>query len=856
MCRFLLGLWVVGTFSLAAARGADDLPGTGFTIGVPAPSWVKPLDPDTVPLSKSTEIEGGLDYILVDCQQLAAPRTDFSHYTQRVANQHGLEDGSEIRIDYDPSCQGFAMNWLKIKRDGVWQNRLRDEKFQVLHREENLDSQMLDGRLSVVCHLQDIRVGDEIDYAYTITGANPVFHGKFIDSFSTTWSSPVHLFRHQLILPPGRTVAFKDYGYSLEPTRTETANHGELLTWQNKEVPAFSEEDDTPSWYDSYGWVEISEFQSWKEVVDWALSIYPFTAPLSKELQEKVAQIAKDHAGDEDRALAVIRLVQDDVRYLGIEMGASSHQPNPPAQVYGNRFGDCKDKALLCVALLRTLGIEAYPALVNTDYLQETGKQLPSPFAFDHVIVQAVIDHHPYWIDTTRSDQRGLLKDFYIDDFKQALLIKEGNDALTPIERSPASLSREKIEDLYTVKSVEAPVSLEVHSVFQGERADSERSTFAQSSVETVQKDCLTYYANFFPKIKTEKPLRYQDFPNDNRFETWESYSVPDLWKRETPTSEWKAVFRPTLVSDAIGTAPSPQRKSPYHIGDSYDIAENIEVHLFENWNVSSTPSPVVTPYFTLSDDPSVDGSIVHFNYHYQSLVADVLPKDIADYHDAVEKTKNNLDYNLTYLPPSPQPKQPAPTSFQPNWLAFTMGFLALVIFFYIAFRIYGQRPGLPLPLSPAIAAYEGIGGWLLVVIFGYLFGIGDGIKLLVSNYASVWDIARWSLLTVPGNSAYNPVWAPALLFEILFHLYAVVFSILALLLLWKRRASLPGVMIWLLSVSLIASLIDDLLVHHLPSALKLTADSNHDLVKAAVHAAIWIPYFLVSKRVKATFRF
>ena len=849
-----MGLWVVGTFSLAVARGADDLPGTGFTLDVPAPAWVKPLDPDAIPLSKSAEIEGGLDYILVDCQQMAEPRTDFFHYTQQVVNQHGLEDGSEIHIDYDPSCQGFTMNWLKIKRDGVWQNRLHAEKFQVLHREENLDSQMLDGRLSVVCHLQDIRVGDEIDYAYTITGANPVFHGKFIDSFSTTWSSPVHLFRHQLILPPGRTVAFKDYGYPLEPTRTETADHGELLTWQNKDVPAFPEEDDTPSWYDTYGWVELTEFQSWKEVVDWTLSIYPFTAPLSKELQDKVARIAKDHTGDEDQALAVIRLVQDDIRYLGIEMGANSYQPDPPAQVYGNRFGDCKDKALLCVSLLRALGIEAYPALVNTDYLQETGKQLPSPFAFDHVIVQAIIDHHPYWIDTTRSDQRGLLKDFYVDDFKQALLIKEGNDALTPIERSPDSLSQEKIEDLYTVKSVEAPVTLEVHSIYKGERADSERSTFAQSSLESVQKDCLTYYANFFPKIKTEKPIRYQDFPDENRFETWESYSIPDLWKRETPTSEWKAVFRPTLIADALGSAPSPERKTPYHIGDSHDISENIEVHMFDNWNVSSTPHPVVTPYFTLSDDPSVDGSIVHFNYRYQRLVADVLPKDMVDYHDVVQKTKNNLDYNLTYLPPSHLPEPSAP--FHPNWPALTTVFLALLIFSYIAFRVYGHHRTPPLPLPPEIAAHEGIGGWLLVVIFGDLFRIGSSTKLLWGNYASVWDVTRWSLLTVPGNSGYDPIWAPSLLFEILFNLFAITFSILSLLLIWKRRASLPKIMIGLLALFVVGSLLDDLLVHHTARTLKLTSESDQNLMKEAFHAVIWIPYFLVSKRVRATFRF
>jgi transglutaminase-like putative cysteine protease len=365
----------------------------------PAPAWVKPIDPDSVVSPKDSQVENGVDYVLIDCQAQVEPTSDFYHYSRRVVNAHGLAEASEIKGEFDPSYQTFTLHWLKVKRDGMWQDRTSSDKFQLLRREENLDSQLLDGRYSAECHLQDIRVGDEIDFAYTVTGANPVFNGKFVDSFSTTWSSPVHLLSQQLIVPPNRHISYKSFVDSLQPTVTTNADQSQLLTWKATEVPAVYEDDDTPGWYDTYGWVQLSEFPTWKDVVDWGLGNYTFDAGLSPDLQAKIDEIARKSTNPEDRALAAIRFVQDEIRYLGIEMGANSYKPTPASLVCQHRFGDCKDKAFLCVTMLRALGIEAYPALVSTSYRQDTDKLLPSPLAFDHAIVQAIVDNRTYWID-------------------------------------------------------------------------------------------------------------------------------------------------------------------------------------------------------------------------------------------------------------------------------------------------------------------------------------------------------------------------------------------------------------------------------------------------------------------------
>ena len=93
--------------------------------------------------------------------------------------------------------------------------------------------------------------------------------------------------------------------------------------------------------------------------------------------------------------------MQDEVRYFGIEMGSSTVKPGDPSTVFSRRFGDCKDKSLLFVTILRALGIEAYPVLVNSTVRRALADWQPSDGAFDHCIAVARCDDQTYWLDPT-----------------------------------------------------------------------------------------------------------------------------------------------------------------------------------------------------------------------------------------------------------------------------------------------------------------------------------------------------------------------------------------------------------------------------------------------------------------------
>ena len=103
------------------------------------------------------------------------------------------------------------------------------------------------------------------------------------------------------------------------------------------------------------------------------------------------------------------RKLESTVRYLGIEVGENSHRPYPVETILSRRFGDCKDKSLLLCTMLRRLGFEAHPSLVDTDVRHNLAEWLPSPLAFDHMVTQLRFHGKDIWLDPTDSDQGGPL---------------------------------------------------------------------------------------------------------------------------------------------------------------------------------------------------------------------------------------------------------------------------------------------------------------------------------------------------------------------------------------------------------------------------------------------------------------
>lgn len=149
----------------------------------------------------------------------------------------------------------------------------------------------------------------------------------------------------------------------------------------------------------------------------------------------------------------------------------------------------------------------------------------------------------------------------------------------------------------------------------------------------------------------------------------------------------------------------------------------------------------------------------------------------------------------------------------------------------------------------------EGIGGWLVLPLLSLSV---TPFRLSFFLYKDLWPVfskGHWGVLTTPGGEAYHPLWAPLLIFEVIGNLSIIVLCLIALWFFLKRSQLAPKLVISWLAVSLAFVATDFFLADLIPAVAEQSdRQSVRELGRSVVGAAIWIPYFLVSKRVKATF--
>ena len=105
---------------------------------------------------------------------------------------------------------------------------------------------------------------------------------------------------------------------------------------------------------------------SWKGIGEWYAGLEQGRLAASPEMTAMANSLVGGKTGFYDRTEAVAAWVQTQVRYFVIEMGIGGYQPHPAAEIFQNRYGDCKDKAALLTAMLSSVGVHAALLMVDT----------------------------------------------------------------------------------------------------------------------------------------------------------------------------------------------------------------------------------------------------------------------------------------------------------------------------------------------------------------------------------------------------------------------------------------------------------------------------------------------------------
>ena len=606
------------------------------------PSWITATTVNYEANHLDHEAQDGYTDLHYELQVSLQQQTVFLKKAVHILSEAGVQNKSQISIDYDPSFQSLVFHAIRIIRGGAVVNKLELSKIKTIQQEKELNRNIYNGSLTAVLFLEDVRKDDIIEYSYTIKGFNPIFQNRYATMLDTQFGVPVYGIYYKLMVPKNRRLYIKNSLTGLQPVESATATET-VYEWRIQDALPVQTETGAPSWYDPFPMVMVSEFGTWKEVADWAQELFSFTAPVPANLQKKIAEIKAAHTSTEAQLLAALRFVQDDVRYMGVEMGVNSHKPHQPSQILDQRFGDCKDKAYLLCTLLRGLGIEAYPVLNNTFYKKTIDTWQPSPTIFDHATVCVQLNGKRWWFDPTISYQRGPLQTIAYPDYQIGLVIRPGTTSLTTIPLQ--DIGKVNTKEVFTVKRMRGPVQLKVTTQFTGSFADNTRSEFKNNSVGEIRKTYKNFYSAYFKKLQMDS-LTYQDNEQSGLFTTTEYYTISNFWEEEA--GKTSILLEPYLINSIIKKPKEDDRTTPYALSYPIRYHETVEIQLPEDWKIEESTSQFKDAAFSFRcryTRPATD--VVLLEYDYENLADHIQPDRLPAFTKEMNRAEESMAFKL-----------------------------------------------------------------------------------------------------------------------------------------------------------------------------------------------------------------
>ena len=714
-------------------------------------AWVLELEvkpSSNVPLD---EIQNGQYYLLVDKQIRVAdnaPTQHFRHFAVQVVNVTGMEAASQISIVFDPEYQTLELHKLDIHRGGEVINKLPDTDIQLLRREEELESSVYDGRYTADAIVDDIRVGDIVEYAYTITGENPIYNGIFAYNLDTNWNVPVSKNHFRLLWPKTRQLYQKRHNSDHLLTRSDHDDYT-IYSYSGENIPPVRRNSETPGWYQRYGCIQMSELDTWADAVAWALPLYRPAYQVDTEIRSLAERICLSAANDENKVILLLNYVQNDIRYLGIEFGVNSHQPSPPQETLERRFGDCKDKTVALIALLSAMGFESYPVLVNTSLEKGIGVLHPTFRAFNHVLIRTTVNGKHYWLDPVRTYQGMNLDNLYQPDYGMALVIAPGETKLTPIPENSSQVGVHVQEVFDLQAGFQKAPSYRLTSIFRGLNAEKTRRWFAEDGSKDIAHSYLEFYAKYYPKVETAEPISVTDNPGKNEFRLQESYRIPDFWEKNEDARQWEGSIYSNAIYTYLNKPEQRQRHEPFGISHPVNVRQTIKILLPEPWDIQSSSFTERNSHFEFTSKASYDAgaNTMTLDYHYRSFKDAVQPDELSRYLEALERVNDELDYQLSrpFVTNTPFSSHAAWNWVQSNSiLVIILIIVAILLFGAIEWRLDSLRqapadPGIYYPVS------------LFKLFFLSLATLG--------LYQIYWFYRNWAYVKQRDDSAIMPFW-------------------------------------------------------------------------------------------------
>jgi len=570
------------------------------------------------------------------------------HYLIKILNERGKENYSESHIDYDTTYEKVELEFARtIKPDGtvvdVGSRHIRDVS-------KYMNFPIYSNARVFIISFPEISEGAVIEYrvkisrnqlinkkdlcmAYPVQAEDPIIKASF--TLKVPQDMPLHI--------TIRNGQYNDFGVNFAPLINEEESTRQY-SWNFKDVPQIIPESNMPPMAEINPTIFISSFNSWEEIYIWWWSLAQDKIKADEALNLKVAQLTKGLRSREDKIREIYNFCASKIRYVAVEYGQAGYEPHKAADTFKNKYGDCKDKAILLVTMLKEAGInDSWPVLISTKDYYNLNNDFAS-MLFNHAIAAVELGGRIIFMDTTA--ETCSFDDLpSADQNRRVLLIKDTGYIILPTPLYPANHNLLRQETRIKVEPEES--------------IKAERGIFTRGVYEQAERYWLLY----------TKPQLVSDTLKEKIQEIsigaqLEGYSIKNLADMNRPVILEYSFFGPEYFISAGDLRISPQlsrldtsavardkRKYPIDFG-MLDKKETIfEIEIPDNFIIKYMPDSITeeNKWFKLEVQYSGKGKKVLFKQNAELKSITVGAKEFAEFKVFLEKAAKKVKQRIIF---------------------------------------------------------------------------------------------------------------------------------------------------------------------------------------------------------------
>lgn len=593
------------------------------------PSWVEPVE---IPEVQNVQTSNASDkkYLLQNKQLNVESHEQFEQFVIHILNENSADDHSQIEIDFDPTYQSVTLHELCLYRDGQKLDKKKTSHIEVLNNAPQKDS--------LVALIDDVQVGDVLSYSYTLQGQEPAYQNHFFLTHFLSGDYPIERNYLRVLLPKEKEVFVKHFAsdFSAEQSSMQIPDKDWVLDISQVEKVHY--EANTPFWFVQKPHLSLSDFKDWESVAALFTPYYELGNHEIEDLNQLALKLTANSFSLKSKALKLLHFIQEEIESLKPE--TNPFYPSSPALTLERGAGSSKDKTLLLHGLLKSIGIKSTPVLVSSSLKNTVIEELPSPSAFDHVILSIQLDPKNYFVDPTLSKQGGDLETLYLPPYSYGLPLDQNTTGLVSL---PLYELPENSIDVETTYKMENHNHLHIESIttYRGVEADFFRDLFSRSEQNNLRDSLRSYYSSNYGTI-SDSMLKVKDEPTVNELILSEVYSI-DLTRQELgslPIVPFSLYAYLTQDVDLYRTTPLFQ-EHPKNIREKIAFTAPVALEISQKNQTFDEPWGHFS-YFAKSHKNTFNLECL-----YQSKKDHILPEELNDFRSYIYSLSTQVPHDL-----------------------------------------------------------------------------------------------------------------------------------------------------------------------------------------------------------------